>query len=128
MNVKNIDDFIADIDETQTMDYVLQTDCHEKIKKLVLIKEWILQEETFEETVQITLENNPSYINSPRRTYSDHPSEYPKRWETPGIESNGYMERQKRKYIPEKTLKKISDELDHPIFDGANYYKDGERL
>lgn len=129
MNVKNIEDFIADIDKTKLIDAELEDDCHEKIKKLTLIKKWVLRDTEFTDTVQITLENNPSFRARHGHHYGPNPK---KRWETPVVDMENEEKikqamKEPRDVLPERVKKRISMELDYPVYDGSFYFKNGEK-
>ena len=116
MNVKNINQFIQDIDKKQTLNWKLKTDCHPKIKKIVLNQEWILREKPVTKEIQITLENNPHHTTrgtTPEQKIKQH-------WELPHPHTTGET-------LDKQIIKAISTELDHPIYNG-HHYKNGEKL
>jgi len=110
MNVRNIDDFIEDIDEEKIVEWQLEQDCHEKIKKIILTVEKILQEEQATREIQMTLERS----QRPRRHLGHRPR---KRWEVPD-----------HPLVTEELVDEITSEaikeLGHPIlYDGHFYYE-----
>jgi len=122
MNVKNIDDFLHDIDQEKIKDWRIEPDCHPKVKKIVLEIETVLMEEEYEKTIQMTLEKNLR-----RDTYHSYINHSSKQWE---------FDKSARHVITEKLVKEIvSDkqtmkELDAPIkgtHDYALLYKDNGR-
>jgi len=117
MNVKNIDDFLHDIDQEKIKDWRIEPDCHPKVKKIVLEIETVLMEEEYEKTIQMTLEKNLR-----RDTYHSYINHSSKQWE---------FDKSARHVITEKLVKEIvSDkqtmkELDAPIRFNSYYFENG---
>lgn len=108
MNVKNIYDFLDDIEKYEIKNWYIEDDCHEKVKKITLEKKGLLTEKELTETIQITLENNPLRR---RGVYGRNPR---KQWELPADE--GLPEQVKIVVGGLKSLK------GYPVYDGAKYY------
>lgn len=125
MNVKNIDDFLHDIDERKTGEWILENDCHSKVKKVKMIVEWILTEREEVETLQITLEENRLY--NARRSYSDINPE--KHWVVPNqtVQAEYKLKDSETGALPQKVKIGLSQQLEEPIYDGRNYFKNGEK-
>lgn len=130
MNVKNLDQFLKDIDQEKVVDWNMNQDCHEKIKKITLQKQTVLREESYSQNIQITLENNPDYRVRHPRHYGPNPE---KRWETPVVDISEDLieqkmrERRKSVILPEKVKRDLSKLLDYPLYDGNYYYQNGEK-
>lgn len=126
MNVKNISEFVKDIDQTKLLGVEIENDCHRKVKKLKLRKKWILREEKFTEQMQITLETNPDW----NKRHGMHRIQPKKRWEIPNqsiAAMNGNHDIEQG-HLAEEVKLEISKELDHPVYDGSYYYKKGEKI
>jgi len=130
MNVKNLDQFLKDIDREQVVDWDMNQDCHEKIKKITLHKKTLLREEEYTQDIQITLENNPAVRARHSHRYGPNPK---KRWEVPVVDisedsiEEKMRENRKSVILPEKVKKDLSMLLDHPLYDGNYYFHRGEK-
>lgn len=113
MNVKNINDFLHDIDEEQIVDWRIESDCHEKVKKLILEVETVLMEEEYEKTIQITKERS-------RRDCHSLGHRPDKRWE-------GFPDDLPTFIVDEIREEAIGEELDAPILYDGHFYWENEK-
>lgn len=124
MNVKNINDFLENIDKREINEWIVEDDCHSKIKKVKMIAKWVLTEREEVETLQITLEQNRHQNTKIRREINPR-----QHWVVPNkaVKAEYNMKECETGTLPQKVKAGLSLELDEPIYDGRNYYKDGEK-